>query len=74
MKSKFYEFQQLANHSFFRYLEWWERAYHSAKFYKERTRRWHDNQIKTKQFKPGDKIVLFNSRVHLFGHGKLRSK
>jgi hypothetical protein len=26
------------------------------------------------QFKPGDKVLLFNSRVHLFGHGKLCSK
>jgi hypothetical protein len=25
-------------------------------------------------FKPGDKVLLFNSRVKLFGHGKLRSK
>jgi hypothetical protein len=27
-----------------------------------------------KEFKPGDKVLLFNSRVKLFGHGKLRSK
>jgi hypothetical protein len=26
------------------------------------------------QFKLGDKVLLFNSRVHLFGHDKLRSK
>ena len=25
-------------------------------------------------FKPGDKVLVFNSRVKLFGHGKLRSK
>ena len=25
-------------------------------------------------FKPRDKVLLFNSRVKLFGHGKLRSK
>jgi hypothetical protein len=24
--------------------------------------------------KPRDKVLLFNSHVHLFGHGKLRSK
>jgi hypothetical protein len=35
---------------------------------------WHDKRIKIKQLKPGDKLLLFNSRVHLFGHGKLRSK
>jgi hypothetical protein len=54
--------------------EWREKAYHSAKQYKERTKRWYDKQIKIKQFKPGDKLLLFNSRVRLFGHGKLRSK
>jgi hypothetical protein len=54
--------------------EWREKAYHRAKLYKERTKRWHDKRIKIKQFKPGDKVLLFNSRVHLFGHGKLRSK
>jgi hypothetical protein len=42
--------------------------------YKERTKRWHDKRIKVKQFKPGDKVLLFNSRVCLFGHGKLNSK
>nr|CAD39883.2 OSJNBb0067G11.6 [Oryza sativa Japonica Group] len=41
--------------------EWREKVYHNAKIYKERT-------------KPGDKVLMFNSRVKLFGHGKLRSK
>jgi hypothetical protein len=54
--------------------EWREKSYHSAKLYKERTKRWHDKQIKIKQFKPRDKVLLFNSRIHLFGHGKLHSK
>jgi hypothetical protein len=48
--------------------------YHSAKLYKERTKRWHDNRIKIKQMKPGDKVLLFNSRIRLFGHGKLHSR
>jgi hypothetical protein len=26
------------------------------------------------QFKPGDKVLLFNSHIHLFGHGMLCSK
>ena len=30
--------------------------------------------MKKKEFKPGDKVLLFNSRVKLFGQGKLRSK
>jgi hypothetical protein len=54
--------------------EWRKKAYHSAKLYKERIKSWHDKRVKTKQFKPGDKGLLFNSCVHLFGHGKLRSK
>jgi hypothetical protein len=33
--------ERLANHSFY-YLEWREKAYHIAKLYKERTKRWHD--------------------------------
>ena len=54
--------------------EWREKAYHSAKLYKESTKRWHDKGLKKKEFKSGDKVLLFNSRVKLFGHGKLRSK
>jgi hypothetical protein len=65
--------ERLANHSFC-YLEWREKAYHSAKLYKERIKRWHDKRSKTMQFKPGGKVLLFNSRVCLFGHGMLRSK
>jgi hypothetical protein len=33
--------ERLANHSFC-YLKWREKAYHSAKLYKDRTRRWYD--------------------------------
>jgi hypothetical protein len=54
--------------------EWREKAYHNAKIYKERTKRWHDKRIIKKEFNPGDQVLLFNTRVRLFGHGKLRSK
>jgi hypothetical protein len=54
--------------------EWREKAYHNAKLYKERTKRWDDKRVRTKQFMPRDKVLLFNSCVHLFGHGKLHSK
>ena len=30
--------------------------------------------MKPKNFNPGDKVRLFNSRVKLFGHGKIQSK
>jgi hypothetical protein len=53
--------------------EWREKADHSGKLYKERTKRRHDKRIKIKHFKLGDKILLFNSRIHLFSHGKLHS-
>ena len=52
---------------------WHEKAFHNAKIYKERTKTWHDKRIK-KEFAPGDKVLLFNSRVNLFRHGKLWSK
>jgi hypothetical protein len=58
----------------FRLLNLREKAYHNAKLYKERPKRWHDKRIKIKQFKPEDKVLLFNSRVHLSGHGKLHIK
>ena len=54
--------------------EWCEKAYHNAKIYKERTKRWLDKRIKKKEFAPRYKVLLFNSRVKLLGHGKLQSK
>jgi len=53
--------------------EWREKAYHNAKIYKERVKRWHDKRIK-EEFTLGDKVLLFNYMVKLFGHGKLQSK
>jgi hypothetical protein len=55
--------------------EWRDKAYHNnAKIYKDITKRWHDKRIKHKEFKAGDEVLLFNSRVKLFGHRKLQSK
>jgi len=28
--------------------------------WRERTKRWHDKRIKHKEFKPGDKVLMFN--------------
>jgi hypothetical protein len=47
------------------------KAYHNSKIYKERVKRWHDKRMKKKEFAPGDKVLLFNSRLKLFKHGKL---
>ena len=54
--------------------EWREKAYHSAQIYKDRTKRWHDKRIRPKKFKVGDNVLLFNSKVRIFGEGKLCSK
>ena len=48
-------------------------SYENAKIYKERTKKWHDKHIMKKEFKEGDQVLLFNSRLKLFP-GKLKSK
>ncbi|GJZ93779.1 reverse transcriptase domain-containing protein [Tanacetum coccineum] len=49
-------------------------AYESSISYKERTKRWHDKQIKLPiNYENGDKVLLFNSRLRLFP-GKLKSR
>ncbi|KAL8154851.1 hypothetical protein AgCh_000263 [Apium graveolens] len=48
-------------------------AYENAKIYKERTKLLHDKFILRKSFSPGQKVLLYNSRLHLFP-GKLRSR
>ncbi|XP_074290375.1 uncharacterized protein LOC141617098 [Silene latifolia] len=46
-------------------------AYESSRLYKEKIKRWHDKKILKKEFKIGDKVLLFNSHFKLFP-GKLR--
>ena len=48
-------------------------AYDSARIYKDKTKKWHDQRILRKEFKAGDQVLLFNSRLRLF-LGKLKSK
>ena len=48
-------------------------AYDSARIYKDKTKKWHDQRILRKEFKAGDHVLLFNSRLRLFP-GKLKSK
>ncbi|XP_051140019.1 uncharacterized protein LOC127257627 [Andrographis paniculata] len=52
----------------FRYL-----AYESAKIYKERIKFYHDRKLKKKEFTVGSKVLLYDTRLHLFP-GKLRSR
>ncbi|CAM8883859.1 unnamed protein product [Rhodiola kirilowii] len=48
-------------------------AYKSARIYKEKTNKWHDKRIFRREFKKGEKVLLFNSRLKLLP-GKLRSR
>nr|KYP38608.1 Pol polyprotein [Cajanus cajan] len=48
-------------------------AYENSKFYKEKTKKFHDSLIARKDFTVGQKVLLYNSRLGLMG-GKLRSK
>ncbi|KAK9185186.1 hypothetical protein WN943_025540 [Citrus x changshan-huyou] len=41
-------------------------AYENAKIYKQRMKVFHDKQIMRKSFTPGQKVLLFNSCLHLF--------
>ena len=42
------------------------KAYENAKIYKERTKIFHDKAILRKIFTPDQKVLLYNSRLHLF--------
>ena len=54
--------------------EWRAMAYDNMRVYKEKVKRYHDKQIHhPKQFREGDHVLLFNSRLRLFP-GKLRSR
>ncbi|XP_016454345.1 uncharacterized protein LOC107778568 [Nicotiana tabacum] len=52
----------------FRYLD-----FESTRLYKERMKRLHDQNIVERHFKPGDMVLLYNSRLQLFP-GKLKSR
>ncbi|XP_074266758.1 uncharacterized protein LOC141590041 [Silene latifolia] len=48
-------------------------AYENAKLYKERTKRFHDKRIMRREFKEGELVLLYDTRLKFFS-GKLRSK
>ena len=48
-------------------------AYESSCLYNEKTKKWHDQKILKREFKEGDKVLLFNSRLKLLPR-KLRSR
>ena len=46
-------------------------AYDNARIYKDKTKKWHDQRFLRREFKAGDEVLLFNSRLKLFP-GKLK--
>ena len=48
-------------------------AYENARIYKEKTKKWHDNRIARREFKVGEKVLVYNSRLKFFS-GKLKSR
>ncbi|WZZ53231.1 hypothetical protein YC2023_053338 [Brassica napus] len=48
-------------------------AFESSKIYKEKTKALHDKHILKRDFKEGDQVLLYNSRLKLFP-GKLKSR
>nr|XP_016498844.1 PREDICTED: uncharacterized protein LOC107817507 [Nicotiana tabacum] len=48
-------------------------TFESARLYKERMKMMHDKNIIERNFKPGDMVLLYNSRLRLFP-GKLKSR
>ncbi|GJT05371.1 hypothetical protein Tco_0839833 [Tanacetum coccineum] len=55
-------------------MELRDEAYENTRIYKERTKKWHDSRLRgDKNFKEGDKVLIFNSRFKMHP-GKLKSK
>ena len=45
----------------------------NARIYKNKTKKWHDQKIMRKEFRVGDLIILYNSKLKLF-LGKFKSR
>nr|GFB24422.1 reverse transcriptase domain-containing protein [Tanacetum cinerariifolium] len=50
-----------------------DQTYENSLIYKERTKKLHDDKIKNRNFKVGDQVLLFNSRLKIFSR-KLKSR
>ena len=48
-------------------------VYFNSKIEKDRLNKWHDQLIACKNFKQGDQVLLYDSKLHLF-LGKLKSR
>ena len=40
-------------------------AYENARIYKDKTKRWHDKHVLSREFEVGQKVILFNSTLTL---------
>ena len=49
------------------------KTYDNAKIYKDKTKKWHDKKILRREFKVGELVLLYNSKLKLF-LGKLKSR
>ena len=48
-------------------------AYDKARIYKDKTKKWHNQRILRREFKIGESVLLYNSRLILFPR-KLKSR
>ncbi|RVW73705.1 hypothetical protein CK203_054983 [Vitis vinifera] len=48
-------------------------AYLNSKIAKERLKKWHDQLVNQKNFTKGQRVLLYDSKLHLFP-GKLKSR
>ena len=48
-------------------------AYDNARIYKDKTKKWHDQRILRRDFKFGELVILYNSRLRFFQR-KLKSR
>ena len=48
-------------------------AYLNSKIAKERSKKWHDQMVARKNFQQGDKVLVYDSKLHIFP-GKLKSR
>ena len=48
-------------------------AYINSKIVKEKLKRWHDQLITYKEFRKGQRVLLYDSKLHIFS-GKLKSR
>ena len=69
-----FDFQSIKEKSFLQLNELEElrnEAYDNARIYKDKTKKWHDQRILRREFKIGESVILYNSRLRLFP-GKLK--